>query len=222
MYFTQAAANASNELFVLKVWSQVQERGRGATELYRSSIPYRPVYGDSIGHFVFFGIEPPLPVSDSFYVGWQQETPGLLNIGLDRNDTLVRFNRWFNTQGIWEESSIAGSWMIRPVLGGPFRYPASLASASPRKPNRSYPNPWKPLQDPLIFESSKRPLRMTLFHTSGQAIEGTTEAMDSYNESSDEIRRWVFEPSRIPTTGLYLLEVFTQDGHLHRFKILVP
>lgn len=155
-------------------------------------------------------------------MGWQQETPGLLNIGLDRNDTLVRFNRWFNTQGIWEESSIAGSWMIRPVLGGPFRYPASLASASPRKPNRSYPNPWNPLQDPLIFESLTRPMRMTMFHTSGQSIHGSTEEVDPFIESSDDVRRWTFRPSRIPTAGVYFLEVLTQDGHLHRFKILVP
>ncbi len=123
IYFTQAAANASNELFVLKVWSQIQEGGRSATEIFRSSIPYRPRYGDSIGQFQYFAINPPLVVQDSFYIGWQQETSGLINIGLDRNDTLVRYNRWFNTQGIWEESSIAGSWMIRPVMGGPFRYP---------------------------------------------------------------------------------------------------
>ncbi|NBV04315.1 MAG: hypothetical protein EBS08_01415, partial [Cytophagia bacterium] len=126
MYFTQAAANASNELFVLKVWSQIQEGGRAATEIFRSPIPYRPRYGDSIGHFQYFAINPPLLVQDSFYIGWQQETPGLINIGLDRNDTLVRYNRWYNTQGIWEESSIAGSWMIRPVMGGPFRYPAYI------------------------------------------------------------------------------------------------
>ena len=222
MYFTQAAANASNELFVLKVWSQVQERGRGATEIYRSNIPYRPVYGDSIGHFVFFGIDPPLPVSDSFYVGWQQETPGLLNIGLDRNDTLVRYNRWFNTQGIWEESSIAGSWMIRPVLGGPFRYPASVAPASSRMLNKCYPNPWNAQQESLIFQSLSQPLRINLFSSSGQPIDGSTEAMDPLNDLSDHVRRWAFRPSRIPTSGLYLLEVLTQDGHLHRFKILVP
>jgi hypothetical protein len=154
-------------------------------------------------------------------VGWQQETPGLLNIGLDRNDTLVRYNRWFNTQGIWEESSIAGSWMIRPVLGGPFRYPASIAPANTRMPNKCYPNPWNPQQEPLIFQSLSQPLRITMFQTSGQPIAGSTEAMDSINEP-DGVHRWAFRPNRIPTSGLYLMEVLTQDGHLHRFKILVP
>jgi len=163
-----------------------------------------------------------LPVSDSFYVGWQQETPGLLNIGLDRNDTLVRYNRWFNTQGIWEESSIAGSWMIRPVLGGPFRYPASVAPASSRMLNKCYPNPWNAQQESLIFQSLSQPLRINLFSSSGQPIDGSTEAMDPLNDLSDHVRRWAFRPSRIPTSGLYLLEVLTQDGHLHRFKILVP
>jgi len=89
-------------------------------------------------------------------------------------------------------------------------------------PNKCYPNPWNAQQEPLIFESSSQPLRINMFGSSGQTIAGLTEAMDPLNDSSDVARRWAFRPSRIPTTGLYLLEVLTQDGHLHRFKILVP
>ncbi|NBW32489.1 MAG: T9SS C-terminal target domain-containing protein [Cytophagia bacterium] len=221
MYFTQAAANAANELFVLKVWSQVQERGRGSQELYRSSIPYRPVYGDSLGHFVFFGIDPPLPVADSFYVGWQQETSGLLNIGLDRNDTLVRYNRWYNTQGIWEESSIAGSWMIRPVLGGPFRYPASIASTEPPLSKICYPNPWNPNQEPLIYKGLSPPQQMSLYDLNGRRMGGQIESLDPWEEPSEGLRAWAFRPTGIPSAGLYFLEVRTQDGKVRCFKIIV-
>lgn len=218
MYFTQAAANAANELFVLKVWSQVQERGRGESEIYRSTIPYRPTYGDSLGHFVFFGIDPPLPVQDSFYVGWQQETAGLLNIGLDRNDTLVRYNRWFNTQGIWEESSIPGSWMIRPVLGGPFRYPASSQGPRPVPATTLFPNPWKSSVEPLVFKGPSAAVRLRLIDMNGrfQEVEPSESAMDSSG-----CWKSTFQPSHL-SSGLFFVEIHTRDGQRHRSKILVP
>ena len=172
MYFTQAAANAANELFVLKVWSYLQERGRAAVELYRSSVPYRPRYGDSIGHFMYFAIDPPVVVRDSFYVGWQQETSGLVNIGLDRNDTLVRYNRWYNTQGIWEESSLPGSWMIRPVLGGPFRYPATIPAlpGNTRHGWTLYPKPGQTGTGSLFFKGSSKILKLRLLETTGKTV----------------------------------------------------
>lgn len=218
MYFTQAAANAANELFVLKVWSQVQERGRGESEIYRSTIPYRPTYGDSLGHFVFFGIDPPLPVQDSFYVGWQQETAGLLNIGLDRNDTLVRYNRWFNTQGIWEESSIPGSWMIRPVLGGPFRYPASTYESPLVQTFTIFPNPWKSNVEPLVFKGPSAAVRLRLSDLNGrfQVVEPLESAMDSMG-----YWKTTFHPSHL-SSGLFFVEIHTRDGQRHHSKILVP
>ena len=197
MYFTQAAANASNELFVLKVWSQIQEGGRAATEIFRSTIPYRPRYGDSIGHFQYFAINPPLLVQDSFYVGWQQETPGLINIGLDRNDTLVRYNRWFNTQGIWEESSIAGSWMIRPVMGGPFRYPASIRSG-------------------ILMEEVSFELAQESNQNQGTGFGVSSSTYDSEGSYSFEI------PSSALTTGIYMLLLKDINGTIHRCKVLIP
>lgn len=236
MYFTQAAANASNELFVLKVWSQIQEGGRAATEIFRSSIPYRPRYGDSIGHFQYFAINPPLVVQDSFYIGWQQETPGLINIGLDRNDTLVRYNRWFNTQGIWEESSIAGSWMIRPVMGGPFRYPAHV------KPNDAlskswtvYPNPL-PRENPIISIVGYGVLQsIQLWDATGRLMEqvrlnsshsfdsnqGTYELDPQAGPESRAVYRFSI-PANAMKPGVYGLILQEEGGSIHRCKVLIP
>jgi hypothetical protein len=237
MYFTQAAANASNELFVLKVWSQIQEGGRTATEIFRSTIPYRPRYGDSIGHFQYFAINPPLLVQDSFYVGWQQETPGLINIGLDRNDTLVRYNRWFNTQGIWEESSIAGSWMIRPVMGGPFRYPASIRSDENPLVSKWFavPNPVQ-TSNPIIKLKGTGLLSFAqLWNSSGflmgevsfePAQESNQNQGTGFGESSstyDSQGSYSFEiPSSALTTGIYMLLLKDINGTIHRCKVLIP
>lgn len=219
MYFTQAAANASNELFVLKVWSQIQEGGRAATEIFRSPIPYRPRYGDSIGHFQYFAINPPLLVQDSFYIGWQQETPGLINIGLDRNDTLVRYNRWYNTQGIWEESSIAGSWMIRPVMGGPFRYPASIRSDENTLPTQwsVVPNPVQASNPVIYFKGPGQLSSAQLWNTAGVLM-----GQISYETEQESERSYAFEiPSRALTPGIYLLLLKDFNGAIHPCKILV-
>jgi hypothetical protein len=234
MYFTQAAANASNELFVLKVWSRIQEGGRAAIEIYRSSIPYRPQYGDSIGHFQYFAINPPLVVQDSFYVGWQQETPGLINIGLDRNDTLVRYNRWFNTQGIWEESSIAGSWMIRPVMGGPFRYPlySNPLGSYADKAWSVYPNP-VPRAHPVISIAGHGGLQSAqLWNATGQlmqevqfdamhSLEGSLEPIGNDPSESTKIYRFAL-PANSLTPGVYVLIFREQEGNIHRCKVFLP
>ncbi|MBM3923942.1 MAG: hypothetical protein FJ338_03625 [Sphingomonadales bacterium] len=219
MYFTQAAANASNELFVLKVWSQIQEGGRAATEIFRSPIPYRPRYGDSIGQFQYFAINPPLLVQDSFYIGWQQETPGLINIGLDRNDTLVRYNRWYNTQGIWEESSIAGSWMIRPVMGGPFRYPATIRSDENALPTQwsVVPNPVQ-ASNPVFNLRGTGQLRFAQLWNSAGVLMGQV----SYEAAQESERSYAFViPSMALTPGIYLLLLKDINGALHRCKILL-
>ncbi|MDP2189633.1 MAG: T9SS type A sorting domain-containing protein [Sphingobacteriaceae bacterium] len=140
MYFTQAAENASLELFNLKVWSFIGENQfTGSESLLRQQELLRPRYADSIGQFMYYALDTPVVVRDSFYVGWQQLTPRLLNIGLDRNNN-PQGVKWFNTQGQWNPSLITGAWMIRPVLGGPLVYPTALPTITNLR-MQLYPNP---------------------------------------------------------------------------------
>lgn len=140
MYFTQAAENAALELFNLKVWSFIGENQfTGSESQLAQQELLRPRYADSLGQFMYFALDTPVVVRDSFYVGWQQLTPRLLNIGLDRNNDPQNV-KWFNTQGQWNPSLITGSWMIRPVLGGPLVYPTALPKIT-RLQTQVYPNP---------------------------------------------------------------------------------
>lgn len=140
MYFTQAAENAALELFNLKVWSFIGENQfTGSESQLAQQELLRPRYADSLGQFMYFALDTPVVVRDSFYVGWQQLTPRLLNIGLDRNNDPQNV-KWFNTQGQWNPSLITGSWMIRPVLGGPLVYPTAMPKIT-RLQTQVYPNP---------------------------------------------------------------------------------
>jgi len=140
MHFTQAANNAALELFNLKVWAFIGEGSfTGNESVLTQQDLQRPRYADSIGQFVYYALDTPVVVRDSFYVGWQQLTQRLLNIGLDRNNNVPGV-KWFNVQGQWNPSLINGMWMIRPVLGDSLRYPT--ATPNWKLPELSlYPNP---------------------------------------------------------------------------------
>lgn len=152
MYFTQAAENTALELFNLKVWAFIGEGSFTGNEALLTQQPLqRPRFADSLGQFVFYALDTPVLVRDSFYVGWQQLTQKLLNIGLDRNNEVAGV-KWFNTLGQWNPSNISGSWMIRPVLATELRFPTALIPQN-EVIWSLYPNPtngllqWSGLED---------------------------------------------------------------------------
>ena len=141
MYFIQAAENAAQELFNLKIWSAIGENTLAGNETVLTQQELqRPRYADSFGVFVFYPLDTPVLVRDSFYVGWQQLSNRLLNIGLDRNSP-VQGVKWTSVLGNWQASGIAGSWMIRPVLADSLSFPTPVVTLN--RPGRPwlYPNP---------------------------------------------------------------------------------
>ena len=51
-----------------------------------------------------------------FYIGIVQQGSGLLNVGFDASNDNSRYN-FINVTGSWQQSSKAGSIMLRPVVG---------------------------------------------------------------------------------------------------------
>jgi hypothetical protein len=140
LYFVQTTENVASELFNLKVWSYIPEGQIGGSELLLTEqVLLTPEYADSIGQFVYYPLDQPVWVSDSVYIGWQQGTNKILNIGLDRNDT-VRNAQFFNATGSWELSTIAGAWMMRPVFGKAISWPTATKKTE-QLLSKIYPNP---------------------------------------------------------------------------------
>ena len=54
-------------------------------------------------------------MDDIFYVGIEQTTNDMLNVGLDRNSPANNY-MFYNVGGGWNYSQFPGAWMIRPVL----------------------------------------------------------------------------------------------------------
>ena len=77
---------------------------------------------------------------DHFYVGWEQQTNDLLNIGLDKNKLANQY-MFYNVGSGWNNSIYPGSWMIRPIVS---MEEVILSSVNETRYNfLIYPNPAK-------------------------------------------------------------------------------
>ena len=109
MYFPQMLDSVNDIPFKLTVWDDLSSTGN---ILYQQEVfPYHTQNGN---YYTYF-IDEPFKLVGTFYVGWEQITEDLLNIGLDKNNVSNSY-MFYNIGSGWNQSSYFGSWMIRPVL----------------------------------------------------------------------------------------------------------
>jgi hypothetical protein len=114
IYFTQLESNQRGQTFVLRVWSQLNNNQQSSV-LYERSEPVK--FADTLNKFIEYQLRPAVVVSDTFFVGWQQNTNEILAVGLDKN-TNSGSQLYYNTAGEWlQNTAVQGSAMIRPVFG---------------------------------------------------------------------------------------------------------
>ena len=161
LLFTQILASNSTIPFKLTVWKTLVPE----VILYQKTVV--PIYKNGLNTFVDYLLDSPIWVADSVFVGWQQTSQDLLNIGLDRN-TNANANMFFKVDANnWQNSSIAGSWLIRPVFDVNNVYQIGINE----RPNGNqrlnlYPNP---AQSTLIIDVEK-PTNIEITDVLGQNI----------------------------------------------------
>jgi hypothetical protein len=112
MFFNQTYTPPTSRYFYLMVWESLSPE----KVLYKSK-RLRPYVGDSLNAFhTYFIADSIVKLSGTFYVGWQQITDEVLNIGYDIN-TDASTHVFYNTEGSWQPTVYDGSPMIRPVMG---------------------------------------------------------------------------------------------------------
>ena len=135
MYFNRTLSNTSKQFFYLCVWNN--NAGKPGDTVYSDLV--FPKYADSINKFVTYHLNPPLSVTGTFYVGWQQTTGDFLSVGFDRYNN-SQDNIFWNAVGVWNTSAFSGSLMIRPVVGKPI--PLGTNDITSTDPGiKIYPNP---------------------------------------------------------------------------------
>lgn len=146
VYFNQSESNVANQSYNLKVWksiSRVMEPANDDVLLYKSS-DLKPVYTNKVNGFAAFKIEPPIALTDSFYIGWEQAQAYVINIGIDKNYPFgINRNMFFKQDGQWYPSEMTGALMMRPIVGKWIDLPASVEEnkAISNEKFSVYPNP---------------------------------------------------------------------------------
>lgn len=113
MYFNPTVNNFTGEkYFYLMVWSH----SNGKPSAVRcEQMGEQPLFEDGAYSFVYYPLDTPLYVTDTFYIGWKQTTTDLLNIGFDANNN-TRQHILYNINGVWEACPYDGSLMMRPLF----------------------------------------------------------------------------------------------------------
>jgi len=135
MYFPQMLDSVNHIPFKLTIWNNnAGEPG--------SIIHQQEVYPEHTknGKFHYYYLDSLFQIVGAFYVGWEQQTNDLLNIGLDKNKTANQY-MFYNVGYGWNNSIYTGAWMIRPIVS---MQEVILSSVNQTRYNfLIYPNPPK-------------------------------------------------------------------------------
>lgn len=153
-------------------------------------------FGNSRDEFVYLPFQSGVAVSDTFFIGWLQTNEIPLNVGYDRNSTLGSSHIFANLSQDWyQESSMEGSLMIRPVTGGK---PDDVITGN-EPVNRDlmtvYPNP----SEGIIHWKSEDIVRVEVTDISGRVLKQVNIQKGTRNLLITELQN-----------GLYFVRLF--DG----------
>ena len=110
MYFPQMLDSVSHISFHLTVWDN---NGGQPGNIIHQQLVY-PEHTE-LGNFHYYYLDSLFQMIGIFYVGWEQTTSDLLNIGLDKNK-LANDYMFYNVGSGWNNSAYPGAWMIRPIV----------------------------------------------------------------------------------------------------------
>ena len=117
LLFNRTHNDANYDFFDVVVWND--NNGRPGNEVYRLK-NQRPIWDEEVIYqFAYYPFDKVLKVNGTIYVGIMQHARESINIGFDTSIDNQQYN-FYETGSGWENSSMKGSLMIRPVFGGDY------------------------------------------------------------------------------------------------------
>ena len=155
MYFPQMLDAVNDIDFNLTIWKKTN--GVPGDTLYSQTVS--PVHTEN-GVYHTYYIEHPFQLVGTFYVGWEQTTDDLLNVGLDKNNEANQY-MYYNSGAGWTMSLYPGSWMIRPIVS----MEQLISTVVDVKSSfRVYPNP---TSEVIIIESKTDKNQISIYNIQG-------------------------------------------------------
>ncbi|MAB94980.1 MAG: hypothetical protein CMC98_02610 [Flavobacteriales bacterium] len=196
MYFPQMLDSVSNISFKLTIWKDINGQG---DVLYQQDV--FPVHTEN-GNYHTYYLDSLFQLVGTFYVGWEQTTDDLLNIGLDKNNNANEY-MYYNVGSGWLNSSYLGSWMIRPILSM-----NQIVSNIPNK-NTSYSVYPNPARYNFFIESTANSNIISLYTLNGILIRKFKSNLNRIQIDVDDLEG-----------GVYILEI-SNDSDVSYQKILI-
>ena len=196
MYFPQMLDSVSDIPFKLTIWKDINGQGN---VLYQQDV--YPVHTEN-GNYHTYYLDSLFQLVGTFYVGWEQTTDDLLNIGLDKNNNANEY-MYYNVGSGWLNSSYLGSWMIRPILSM-----NQIVSNIPNKNNTYsvYPNP---ATHNLFIESTDNSNLISIYTLNGILIRKFKYNLNIIQIDVNDI-----------ASGTYILKI-SNDSGVNYQKILI-
>jgi hypothetical protein len=197
MYFPQMLDSVNNIEFLLTIW---EDNNGSPGNIIHQQIE-KPKH-TSTNNFHFYYLDSLFQLTGVFYVGWQQNTADLLNIGLDKNSYANNY-MFYNVGGLWNNSQYSGAWMIRPIVSENTVFLSSNDISSSLK---VYPNP---ASSYVKIQTNDFSNRIILFDLNGNILLNKI-----YNKNQIEIS------VDFLSSGIYVLKVINDSGYIYR-KIII-
>ena len=206
MYFNKTLDDVSTDFFQLTVWDHDRVTNQPGAVIY-SMLGAKPLFGSEVNQLKIYEFDTLLTVNNIFYVGWIKTTEDMLNVGFDRNK--VNNNKiYYNLGQEWNNSSFAGSLMIRPLLGYKIIYPVSTEQVI-SKDFSLYPNP---VSERLMIESAyeleEQEFIAFIYNIQGSLVHQASEYQNGIDVSG------------LPR-GIYLLALKNDSGEFLTRKFMV-
>lgn len=177
MFFNRTLNNANQIYFYLTLWDD--QGGVPGNVLYEQAGTL-PEFSDGLYQFFTYILDEPLAVNGPVYVGWEQTTDDVLNLGFDRNTN--HSDRFFyNVDGNWYNTLYEGTPMIRIIVGDNQWPWAGVEETTSTQDMLMYPNPGG--HEGIVFFSDPSPKLVTVTDLNGSVVL-QTQCADQIETSS--------------------------------------
>ncbi|MFI5135655.1 MAG: T9SS type A sorting domain-containing protein, partial [Chitinophagales bacterium] len=163
--YAHTDVNLTSNLFNLMIWNSLSTAN---DTLLRDEFQL-PEFKDELNGFAFYRLSRPIAVTDTFYIGWFQEslqTDYKMDVAFDKNDTSNQ-RLFFNVDGTWQQSGLPGSVMMRPVLGKGIPFGVGIPEVNTNDAETIFPNP---ARDVIYVNNESNNLKLDVLDYSGRIL----------------------------------------------------
>jgi hypothetical protein len=207
IYLNPVDQDLSNEPVKLFVWSGNDEPDQ---VIYESPDFINLEYSEGINYFYNYDLENAIAVgAGNLWIGWRQSpaTGVKFSVGFDqRKDASEKV--FYKLGSTWNQSSLTGAVMIRPIFGNPYDWVSGIAGLN-EGALALYPNPTTGL---LYLKSTKpgqfRSAEISVYDLSGRSVFSQVGYLGSLNLSK-------------LNGGTYVLHIIDENGISFTERVVV-